>query len=55
VCVVRGPVDSVTTEVLDVARATGLPLRIEVWGDDVDWARTEDLIAAAGPVVAWTS
>ncbi len=54
VCVVRDPADPVTAEVMDVARAHDLPLRLEVWGADVDWSRTEDLIAAAGPVVAWT-
>lgn len=54
VAVVGGPVDAATAAVLDVAAAHDLPLRIEVWGDDVDWTRTDDLVAAAGPVVAWT-
>ena len=54
VCVVHGPVDSTTAEVMNVARHHQLPLRLEVWDDDVDWFRTDDLIAAAGPVVAWT-
>jgi Thiamine pyrophosphate-requiring enzymes [acetolactate synthase, pyruvate dehydrogenase (cytochrome), glyoxylate carboligase, phosphonopyruvate decarboxylase] len=54
VCVVHDPVDDVTAEVMTIARAHELPLRLEVWGDDVDWSRTDDLIAAAGPVVAWT-
>ncbi|MEP6626293.1 MAG: hypothetical protein ABJC79_17730, partial [Acidimicrobiia bacterium] len=55
VCVVESEVDPVTAEVMDIARSVGLPLRVEVWGDDVDWTRTDDLIAAAGPVVAWIS
>ena len=50
-----GPVDAVTHEVIDLARHHELPLRLEVWDDDVDWSRTEDLVAAAGPVVAWMS
>jgi hypothetical protein len=53
VCVVAGPIDDVTDEVLDVARHHELRLRVEVW-EDVNWDRTEELIAAAGPVVAWT-
>lgn len=55
VCVVDHPIDDVTTEVVAIVRRHDLPLRLEVWDDDVDWSRTEDLIAAAGPVVAWTS
>ncbi len=54
VCVVHGPVDDTTAEVKRVAEHHQLPLRLEVWDDDVDWSRTDDLIAAAGPVVAWT-
>jgi len=54
VCVVHGPADEVTIEVMTVARAHDLPLRLVVWEDDVDWDRTDDLINAAGPVVAWT-
>ncbi len=54
VAVVQGPVDDATAALLDVATAHGLPLRLEVWTDEVDWARTDDLVAAAGPVVAWT-
>lgn len=54
VCVVQGPVDATTAEVISVADQHRLPLRLEVWEDDVDWPRTDDLIAAAGPVVAWT-
>jgi hypothetical protein len=55
VTVVRGPVDEATATILDLARDHDLPLRPEVWDDDVDWTRTEDLLAAAGPVVAWTA
>ncbi len=54
VCVVAGPIDATTHEALHVARHHGFPLRLEVWEDDVNWNRTEDLIAVAGPVVAWT-
>ncbi len=54
VCVVHDPVDNTTAEVMNVAHRHQLPLRLEVWDDDVDWSRTDDLIAAAGPVVAWT-
>ena len=54
VCVIQGPVDERTRMIVAAARDQGLPLRLEVWGDDVDWSRTDDLIAAAGPVVAWT-
>lgn len=55
VTVVRGPVDDATMALLELARAHDLPLRAEVWADDVDWTRTADLVTAAGPVVAWTS
>jgi len=55
VTVVPGPVDDATATIMELARAQGLPLRLEVWDDDVDWSRTEDLLAAAGPVVAWTA
>jgi thiamine pyrophosphate-dependent acetolactate synthase large subunit-like protein len=51
VAVVTDPVDDATREVLDAAPDA---IRVEVWGDDVDWSRTRDLIDAAGPVVAWT-
>ncbi len=54
VTVVPGPVDDATTAIVDLAQHHDLPLRLEVWEDDVDWSRTEDLVAAAGPVVAWT-
>jgi thiamine pyrophosphate-dependent acetolactate synthase large subunit-like protein len=51
VAVVTDPVDDATREILDAAPDA---IRIETWGDDVDWTRTKDLIDAAGPVVAWT-
>ena len=54
VCVVAGPIDDATQAAFDVARHHELSLRLEVWEDDVNWDRTEELIAAAGPVVAWT-
>ncbi len=54
VAVVTERDDAVTAEVMAVAQSHGLPLRLEVWSDDVDWTRTDDLIAAAGPIVAWT-
>ncbi len=54
VTVVRGPVDDATTTIVALAEGHDLPLRLEVWDDDVDWSRTGDLLAAAGPVVAWT-
>jgi thiamine pyrophosphate-dependent acetolactate synthase large subunit-like protein len=55
VTVARDPVDDETHAILELAARHDLPLRLEVWGDDVDWSRTDDLIAAAGPVVAWTA
>ena len=54
VCVVTDPIDAVTAELRSIATRHDLPVRFEMWGDDVDWSRTEDLVAAAGPVVAWT-
>ena len=51
VAVTTDPVDETTRAVLDAAPDA---IRIEAWGDDVDWSRTKDLIDAAGPVVAWT-
>ena len=55
VTVARGPVDEPTWDILEIARRHELPLRLETWRDDVDWSRTADLVAAAGPVVAWTA
>ena len=46
--------DPVADAILELARTHELPLRPIIW-NDVDWSRSEDLIAAAGPVVAWTS
>jgi hypothetical protein len=54
VAVARHPVDDVTRALVEVAARHDLALRLEVWGDDVDWSRTDELLAAAGPVVAWT-
>ena len=51
IAVTTDPVDDATRAVLGAAPDE---IRLEVWGDDVDWTRTEDLIEAAGPVVAWT-
>ena len=55
VCVIQGPLDATTAEVMNIAAHQTFPLRLEVWEEDVDWSRTDDLIAAAGPVVAWTA
>ncbi len=55
VTVARGPVDQTTWEIVEIARRHELPLRLEIWRDDVDWSRTTDLLEAAGPVVAWTA
>jgi hypothetical protein len=55
VCVVTGTPDDATRELMALTEHHELPVRYEMWSDDVDWSRTEDLIAAAGPVVAWTS
>ena len=48
------PVDPTTVEVARIVDALEAPVRIEPWGDDVDLTRTADLVAAAGPIVAWT-
>lgn len=53
VCVVTDPVDEVTRELQAIVDRHDLPVRFTVWGDDVDWSRTADLVEAAGPVVAW--
>lgn len=75
------PVDEVTRQILDLARADGTPVVVCAWGADgdladpaqlgdriaaarsvggvhvievpVDLTRTEELIAVAGPIVAW--
>lgn len=46
--------DPVADAILELARTHEVPLQTIIWRD-VDWSRSEDLIAAAGPVVAWTS
>jgi thiamine pyrophosphate-dependent acetolactate synthase large subunit-like protein len=53
VCVAVDPVDDVTARLATVAESEGLPFRLEVWGDEVEWDATATLVAAAGPVVAW--
>jgi thiamine pyrophosphate-dependent acetolactate synthase large subunit-like protein len=55
VTVARDPVDETTLALVALAIRHDLPLRLEVWGDDVDWSHTDALLAAAGPVVAWTA
>ena len=56
VAVTTGPIDGVTEAVVELAEQIERAgsFRLEVWGDDVDWSRTEELIEAAGEVVAWT-
>ena len=53
VVVTTGPPDPVTTDLVARARAERLPLRLVCWDDDVDLSRTAELIAVAGPLVAW--
>jgi thiamine pyrophosphate-dependent acetolactate synthase large subunit-like protein len=50
VAVTLDPVDAPTRAALDLEP----DLRVLAWGEDVDWSRTAELIAAAGPVDAWT-
>jgi len=70
VAVTTGPLDDLTKALLDLAVDLGLPLTLQVWGDEageqpwggqvrtiglpIDFSLTDDLIAAAGPIVAWT-
>jgi thiamine pyrophosphate-dependent acetolactate synthase large subunit-like protein len=49
------PVDEVTAAIAALADERGLPLTLEVWGDDVDLSLTDLLVEAAGPVVAWAA
>lgn len=49
------PLDPVTVEIARIADMLEAPVRFEPWGDDIDLGRTEELIAAAGPVVAWNA
>jgi hypothetical protein len=51
--VTTAPVDTATAAIVELAERLGLPLALEVWGDDVDLSLTELLVRAAGPVVAW--
>jgi thiamine pyrophosphate-dependent acetolactate synthase large subunit-like protein len=70
VAVTTGPLDDLSTALLDLAVGLELPLTLQVWGDvdagerawggqvrtiglPVDFSLTEDLVAAAGPIVAW--
>jgi hypothetical protein len=55
VAVTTAPVDPMTEAVLDLARTLGVAVDLRVWGDDpdVDFSRVDDLIAVAGPIVAW--
>jgi hypothetical protein len=55
VAVTTAPVDPMTEAVLDLARTLGVAVDLQVWGEDpdVDFSRTDDLVAVAGPVVAW--
>ena len=52
--VMPAPLDEITVEVARIADMLEAPVRFEPWGEDVDLTRTDELIAAAGPVVAWT-
>jgi acetolactate synthase-1/2/3 large subunit len=55
VAVTTDPPDAATKASVDAAvEVAPGRFRLEAWGDDVDWSRTADLVAAAGPVVAWT-
>lgn len=47
------PLDPITVEVVRIADRLDAPVRFEPWGDDVDLSRTDELLRAAGPVVAW--
>lgn len=51
--VMPDPLDEVTVEVVRIADRLEAPVRFEPWGPAVDLSCTDDLIAAAGPVVAW--
>jgi thiamine pyrophosphate-dependent enzyme len=50
-----GPLDDATRAVVALAASLSVDLGLDVWGDDVDLSLTELLVAAAGPVVAWTA
>ena len=51
--VMPDPLDPVTVAVGRIADMLEAPVRFEPWGADVDLSLTDELIAAAGPVVAW--
>jgi hypothetical protein len=51
--VMAEPLDPITTEVARIADRMEAPVRFEPWGVDVDLSLTQELVAAAGPVVAW--
>jgi thiamine pyrophosphate-dependent acetolactate synthase large subunit-like protein len=53
VVVTTAPPDPVTVDIAARAAAERLALRLVCWDGDVDLGRTAELIAAAGPVVAW--
>ncbi len=53
--VVTAPLDDVSHQLVELARAIDAPLSVEAWGDDVDLSLTSLLVEAAGPVVAWTA
>jgi thiamine pyrophosphate-dependent acetolactate synthase large subunit-like protein len=48
------PLDGIETALVELGARLDAPLTVESWGDDVDLSRTELLVDAAGPVVAWT-
>lgn len=54
--VTTGPIDAATSTVLEYASQEGIAAEVEVWGEEglpVDWSSTAELIALAGPIVAW--
>lgn len=51
--VTAAPPDDATQDLAARAGREGVPLTLEVWGDEVDWSRTALLEDAAGPVVTW--
>lgn len=69
VAVTTAPLDDVSKALLELALDRDLPLTVQVWGDDagehllggqvrtiglpVDFSLTQDVVDAAGPIVAW--
>lgn len=51
--VMAEPLDPITIEIARIADRMEAPVRFEPWGADVNLSVTDDLVAAAGPVVAW--